>query len=229
MIEKKSKDQESNRYGKIYFIGNGDLGPIKIGFSGQSDLKLRLGQLQTASPSQLDVLGFFDGYIKSEQKVHHLLASHRLCGEWFEREAALAVCNCICSKETMPDSKFVENLLFAAHSVHDPRKSSEENENEEYSLSFGVACDLLRDYYYRIKDCSPDQPLPLRSWLLSQTERDHYIGALARDVKCDSKFPAVASLPEYLEYMRYFTTNPAVTRAVIEAWEECIGAIRILN
>jgi hypothetical protein len=229
MTEKKSKNQECDRYGKIYFIGDGNLSPIKIGFSGQSDLKSRLGQLQTASPNQLEILGFFDGYMKNEQMVHHFLASHRLCGEWFEREAAIAVCNCICSKKTVTDSEFVEDLFYAAHSVHDPRKSSEANETDEDSLPLDVARDLLVDYYYTMKASSPDQPLPLRSWLLSQTERDHYIGDLAKDVKRDSKFPAVASLPEYLEYVRHVPNSFAVTRTVVDAWVECVSAIRILD
>jgi hypothetical protein len=227
MTEKKNKKEECDRYGKIYFIGDGDLGPVKIGFSGQSDLKLRLGQLQTASPNQLEVLGFFNGYMKSEQKVHCLLASHRLCGEWFEREAALAVYNCICSKKTMPDSEFVEDLFYT--SIYDARKSLEENETDENNFSFYIAEQLLDDYCRTIKESFPDQHLPLRAWLCSQTERDHPTGDLAKDIKSDSEFPAVASLPEYLKYMSHVSGLSAVTRTVVDAWVECRNAICTLD
>lgn len=229
VIEKKNKNQECDRYGKVYFIGDGNLGPIKIGFSSQSDLKSRLGQLQTASPNQLEIIGSFNGYVKNEQKVHHFLAPHRLRGEWFEREAALAVYNCICSKATMPHSEFVEDLFYAASSVHDPRKSSEEDEGDEDSLPFYVAHELLSDYYSTIKSSAPDQPLPLRAWLLSQVERDHPVGDLAKDVKDDSEFAAVASLPEYLEYIRYVASSSAVTRTVVDAWVECRNAVSTLD
>jgi hypothetical protein len=229
VIEKENKNQEGDRYGKVYFVGDGDLGPVKIGFSSQSDLKSRLGQLQTASPNQLEIIGSFDGYVKNEQKVHRFLAPHRLRGEWFEREAALAVYNCICSKRTMPNSTFVEDLFYAASSVHDPRKSSEEDEADEDSLPFHVAHELLSAYYSTIKGSAPDQPLPLRAWLLSQTERDCPTGDLAKDVKDDPGFPAVASLPEYLEYIRYVASSSAVTRTVVDAWVECRNAILALD
>ena len=229
VIEKKNKTGEDDRYGKVYFIGDEDLGPIKIGFSSQSDLKLRLGQLQTASPSRLEIIGSFNGYVKNEQKVHRFLAPHRLRGEWFDREAALAVYNCICSKRTVPDSEFVEDLFYATSSVHDPRKSSDEDEDDEDTLSFSVAHDLLHAYYSTLRGATPDEPLPLRAWLLFQVERDDAMGDLAKDAKDDFKFPTVASLPGYLEYIRYFAGSSAVTRTVVDAWVECRNAIFTLD
>jgi hypothetical protein len=223
------EDEKEERYGKIYFIGSRTSGPVKIGFSGQSDLKSRLSQLQTSSPEHLEILGSFSGYIKNERKVHNFLALHRLRGEWFEREAALAVHNCICSKRTMPDSEFVEDLYYAASSVHDPRKSSEEDEADEDTLSFSVAHDLLHAYYSTMRGAIPDEPLPFRAWLLSQTERDDPTGDLAKDVKDDSEFPPVASLPEYLEYIRNVASSSAVTRTVVDAWVECRNVIFILD
>lgn len=229
VTEKKNKSGEDDRYGKIYFIGSRTSGPVKIGFSGQSDLKSRLSQLQTSSPEHLEILGSFSGYIKNEKKVHDFLAPHRLRGEWFEREAALAVHNCICSKRTTPDSAFVEDLYYASSSVHDPRRSSEEDEADEDTLSFSVAHDLLHDYYSTLRGATPDEPLPFRAWLLPQTERDDPTGDLAKDVKIDSEFPAVASLLEYLEYIRYLAGSSAVTRTVVDAWVECRNAIFTLD
>lgn len=220
VTEKKNKSGEDDRYGKVYFIGSRISGPVKIGFSGQSDLKSRLSQLQTSSPEHLEILGSFSGYIKNEKKVHDFLAPHRLRGEWFEREAALAVCNYFNSEKK--SSKFADEFSNVAWSLD----SAEDNENDdddcEEPLVVTVGRALLLDYWLRLRNASPDQPLPFRAWLLTQTERDHATADLANDYKNDPRFPAVASLPEYLEYV---SGSWDVTRTIVDAWVECHSAI----
>jgi hypothetical protein len=211
------EDEKEERYGKIYFIGSRTSGPVKIGFSSQSDLKSRLGQLQTSSPEHLEILGSFSGYIKNERKVHDLLAPHRLRGEWFERKAALAVCNYFNSEKK--SNKFADEFSNVACSLEGDET---DDGNHEEPLAVEVAQALLLDYWQRLRNASPDQPLPFRAWLLTQTERDHATADLANDCKCDPDFPAVASLPEYLQHV---DGSWDVTRTVVDAWMECHSAV----
>jgi len=211
------EDEKEERYGKIYFIGSRASGPVKIGFSGQSDLKSRLSQLQTSSPEHLEILGSFSGYIKNEKKVHDFLAPHRLRGEWFEREAALAVCNYFNSEKK--SNKFADEFSNVACLLEGDE--TDDGDREE-PLVVEVSRALLLDYWQRLRKTSPDQPLPFRAWLLTQTERDHATADLANDCKCDPRFPAVASLPEYLEYV---SGSWDVTRTIVDAWVECHSAI----
>lgn len=75
----------------IYFLQAGQRGPIKIGrTSGQKALNHRIGQLQSASPYRLQLLG----YIKSrdsllEKKLHQKFAFCHLQGEWFRHDSLI--------------------------------------------------------------------------------------------------------------------------------------------
>ena len=61
-----------------YAIRGGDA--VKIGKT--QNVKQRLGQLQTSSPTKLELLYFFDQ--DYEREFHQALAPHRQSGEWFE-------------------------------------------------------------------------------------------------------------------------------------------------
>jgi DNA-binding XRE family transcriptional regulator len=63
----------------VYFIRQGEF--IKIGFT-ESPLK-RLSQLQTANPTNLEVLLIIDGERDLEAKYHELFKDHAHRGEWF--------------------------------------------------------------------------------------------------------------------------------------------------
>ncbi|WP_171898770.1 GIY-YIG nuclease family protein [Curtobacterium sp. UCD-KPL2560] len=65
----------------VYFVQQGDNGPIKIGAS--RSFTKRLKTLRTNSPVELHVLGTFPGGFDAERDLHHELADHRLEGEWF--------------------------------------------------------------------------------------------------------------------------------------------------
>jgi T5orf172 domain len=77
------------RRGFIYFMGaeKGDE-PIKVGWAG--DVAARLKGVQTGSYSRLIVHGTVPGTTEEEAWVHRRLEPHRVHGEWFEREPALA-------------------------------------------------------------------------------------------------------------------------------------------
>jgi hypothetical protein len=70
-----------NRRSVVYFIRQGDDGPVKVGTS--HDLQLRLQQLQGANPHPLKILVAVPGDEKREVEIHFALAKHRLHGEWF--------------------------------------------------------------------------------------------------------------------------------------------------
>lgn len=65
----------------IYFIENIETKHIKIGFT--TNVKERLGQLQTSSPHELRVLSICEGDDKYEKELHGKFNEFRVRGEWF--------------------------------------------------------------------------------------------------------------------------------------------------
>ncbi len=74
------KDTTLSRF--IYFIQEGDNGPIKIGST--RNLKSRLPSLQTGSAKKLRVLGTMRGGNALESLLHQGFAEYRISGEWFQ-------------------------------------------------------------------------------------------------------------------------------------------------
>ena len=67
----------------VYFIQQGNSGPIKIGFT-RDNLYARVKRLQTGNPLPLKLLAIIDGSdIKTEVSLHSRFSSCRLNGEWF--------------------------------------------------------------------------------------------------------------------------------------------------
>jgi hypothetical protein len=67
----------------VYLIGPADRGPVKIGFSGAPEGRLR--ELQTGHPEVLCILAMFPGGEDDEQMLHKFFATEYLRGEWFRR------------------------------------------------------------------------------------------------------------------------------------------------
>lgn len=65
----------------IYFVRNRD-GFIKIGLA--KDVPTRLAGLQTASPTELELLATMEGDREMERRLHEMFDSERVQGEWFE-------------------------------------------------------------------------------------------------------------------------------------------------
>lgn len=65
----------------VYFVQQGNDGPIKIGASRNFDKRLRT--LRTHSAVELNVLGVFPGGFGLERDLHHELMGDQLEGEWF--------------------------------------------------------------------------------------------------------------------------------------------------
>ena len=66
----------------IYFIQQGEDGPVKIGYA--TVIEKRFRALQSASPYPLKVIGSMQGSVIDEKRMHLQFSKHRLQGEWFE-------------------------------------------------------------------------------------------------------------------------------------------------
>lgn len=78
------------QFGIVYFfVGKtGASLTCKIGFTG-GDVWERLRQIQSCSPVELDIFGYFAGSLKLEKMFHETFAPVRLHGEWFHAEGKL--------------------------------------------------------------------------------------------------------------------------------------------
>jgi hypothetical protein len=73
----------------IYFIQQGDDGPVKIGYTERS-VKQRIYDLQTASPFPLRLVGLITPAKKSwEKQIHLKFYKDKMTGEWFEPSPGL--------------------------------------------------------------------------------------------------------------------------------------------
>jgi Meiotically up-regulated gene 113 len=66
----------------LYFLQEGDRGPIKIGVT--SSISARIALLQTANPHRLRLLGVCEGSIEKEAALHQQFKHLRIRGEWFK-------------------------------------------------------------------------------------------------------------------------------------------------
>lgn len=65
----------------VYFIQEGDDGPIKIGHAKHPADRIRA--LQIGNPRALNLLAAFPGYVRDEIALHKQLAPHNIRSEWF--------------------------------------------------------------------------------------------------------------------------------------------------
>ncbi len=73
--------------GGVYFIRQGEEGPIKIGQT--RNVRARMQSLQTGSPYPLLLLALLPGAAREEAELHDRVAAHSLTGEWFKPEPEL--------------------------------------------------------------------------------------------------------------------------------------------
>lgn len=87
-LREQQEEERRNRARRwVYFIQEGDSGPVKIGFS--RDVARRLGELQRQAKAPLRLLVSFEGTRRDEAALHTRFADHRLFGEWFHPAAEL--------------------------------------------------------------------------------------------------------------------------------------------
>jgi len=207
-----------NPYGVVYFVGAAESGPIKVGFTTDRTIESRLAQLQTASHEKLIVHGKVDAGPAVERAIHSVLSTHLVRGEWFEREPALALFARLDGSTSSSHGRFARRLMFSADIYLTSNRTDE-------SIEYRVASDLVSDIARELANVNTDNPLPFRSWLKCQTERDDPTGDLAKDFATNSTFPDVGNLETYLSFIIATDSRAAVTRTIIEAWIECDMAI----
>jgi len=216
------------RYGMVYFIGGEAMGPVKIGFTSDDNPKRRLCQLQVGSPEKLELLGQVDcATIETEYKIHSFLHLHKVRGEWFHREAALSLLHHLSpSKGVQLPNLFADQLDNIAFTIEDV---DGDYELEEEPLTTAVSRHLMLDLASTFRSCKTQYSLPLRTWLICQTDREDAIADLASDCKGDTSFPEIGSLTDYLTWAMKITSNPSITRTVVDAWIECQQVIVMLD
>jgi hypothetical protein len=79
---------QTTHLGYVYWVGPQDRGPVKIGWA--RNPHKRVSELQTGHPEELVVLALIPGSRSNERNIHRELASSRIRGEWFDRDAALS-------------------------------------------------------------------------------------------------------------------------------------------
>ena len=65
----------------IYFIRGKDSGNIKIGYS--INPEKRQSNLQTAHYEELELIGFMNGTLDDETRIHQMFAAYNIRGEWY--------------------------------------------------------------------------------------------------------------------------------------------------
>ena len=65
----------------VYFIQEGDSGPIKVGVA--KNVKTRMNTLQVGNPRTLHLLGTMPAKVGTERVLHNRFRHSRIGGEWF--------------------------------------------------------------------------------------------------------------------------------------------------
>lgn len=204
----------TDNYGVVYFIGAALSGPVKIGYTSDATVNSRLMQLQIGAHEDLVVLGKVEGSQAVEQAIHGALDAHLVRGEWFERAAALAMLDRLKSTDSVHGGDFQRRLMFATDPIA-------ERAGDDPPLEYQVAQDLILDVAHSLSYVNTEKPLPFKSWLKQQTDRDGPTGDIAIDAADDEHFPEVGNLETYLAYLAGRNHAPSATLALIEAWMEC--------
>jgi hypothetical protein len=70
-----------NNWSNVYFIQQGNGGPVKIGLT--TNIENRLKELQQGNPNKLYVLHTTTGGQNLERHLHKMFSNHRIKNEWF--------------------------------------------------------------------------------------------------------------------------------------------------
>jgi len=108
--------------GYVYFIGpeamlcrsaDDELSVVKIGYT-SSDPKVRLAQLQTGSPVQLNIFAHIVGSVELERAFHRAFEQMGRCGEWFMCEFKLRDFLSLVDREGKTDTLVQRDELICA-------------------------------------------------------------------------------------------------------------------
>jgi hypothetical protein len=173
-------------------------------------------------------LSWVRGTASTEQRIHEILGMHRMRGEWFHREPALALFdrfNCQPQFGNLYFGGMLERMIDLPYNI------LAEDCSDDEPLEVGVCRRLLLDIVSEMRQVNTQLPLPFLSWLKCREAKDDCISDLAHDALSDCNFPRIGNLEDYLGYISGHTIDPAVTRTMVEAWMECdrdiLKALRI--
>jgi len=122
----------------IYVIRAVGTNYYKIGHSDRDDYSLRLNELQTGSPYDLETLLYIDGDAKDEKRIHDALSSFRTRREWFEID---------------PDKMFV--VMFSAILLRKPEYKLVHEGSRQYKdhlKALWTPGYFVQQYYYHNKN-----------------------------------------------------------------------------
>jgi len=87
----------------IYFIREGDNGPIKVGVTKRPESRLK--SLQTGNPRPLKFISILPGYAAREKKIKSDLKVHSINGEWFNPELQVL--------------EYIDDIQYSEYELHD--------------------------------------------------------------------------------------------------------------
>lgn len=82
---------------RVYFVQNTRTSQVKIGYS--SEVRKRIGSLQTATPDRLILIRLIDGGPRTEAWLHKKFSNLHVRGEWFEYHDDMLV---VCPPDELP-------------------------------------------------------------------------------------------------------------------------------
>lgn len=85
-----SHELSGDLVGEVYFVQEGEDGPVKIGFT-SSHIARRIYTLQSGNPRSLRLIGRFPAVPMVETRLHGMFSRTRIRGEWFEPSQELLV------------------------------------------------------------------------------------------------------------------------------------------
>jgi hypothetical protein len=129
----------------VYFFGSRDGGFVKIGMTGDSDTKKRLGQIQVGCPHKLTLFGLIqcrsdEDARLAERKLHCALSLYRMNGEWFKISPFITTL--LNELESLtPDQKIIFKSLYPTMLIGAILQRSVQPKKPELSKDFLI--DLL--------------------------------------------------------------------------------------
>lgn len=107
MVEKRGKHKRilaGTEPGYIYCVLAIELFRVKIGFT--TNMAQRFALLQTGSPANLTIIGFWPGTFTDEKAIHKQFSDKQACGEYFDLDGELFVF----IQERMNERRHIEDV-----------------------------------------------------------------------------------------------------------------------
>ena len=95
----------------VYFVQQGANGPIKIGRSNFSDIRVRVSSLQVGNPQKINLIGCFAAIPAYELVLHRIFEDARIRGEWYTpTQDLLDIIEMVRNKDIIPLLGMLHNM-----------------------------------------------------------------------------------------------------------------------